>query len=224
MSGTLAKLRDSLEHSQPVCFSRLPPLRRRSSMIIEGIVTSIDAEDRLNVAPMGPIVVGDFTSLVLRPFQPSATFRNLSTTRCGVFHITDQIDIIARAVTGNLHTLPPTEAALHIRGQVLSDCCRWLEFEIESIDDSSPRSIMPARIVHQGEKRPFRGFNRARHAVIEAAILATRLHLLPAAEIETALKFLAPAVEKTGGAIEQECWEMIVGFIHARQARQESPR
>jgi hypothetical protein len=186
-------------------------------MIIEGIVTSTDSEDRLNVAPMGPIVIGDFTGLVLRPFQPSATFRNLSTTRCGVFHITDRVDLIARAVTGNLTSPPPTEPAAKISGRVLSDCCGWLEFEIESVDDSAARNVMPARIVHRGEKRPFGGFNRARHAVIEAAILATRLHLLPASEIELALKFLAPAVEKTGDVSEHECWEMIVSFIRGRQ-------
>ena len=186
-------------------------------MIIEGIVTSTDSEDRLNVAPMGPIVIGDFTGLVLRPFQPSATFRNLSTTRRGVFHITDRVDLIARAVTGNLTSPPLTEPAAKISGRVLSDCCGWLEFEIESVDDSAARSVMPARIVHRGEKRPFGGFNRARHAVIEAAILATRLHLLPASEIELALKFLAPAVEKTGDVSEHECWEMIVSFIRGRQ-------
>jgi hypothetical protein len=186
-------------------------------MILEGLVTSVDSADRLNVAPMGPIVVGNFEGLILRPFQPSATFRNLAETRRGVFHITDQVDIIAKAVTGNLHAPPPTDPAIAIHGHVLRNCCRWLEFEVQSIDTSNARSVMPARILHVGEKRPFFGFNRARNAILEAAILATRLHLLPASEIASALRFLEPAVEKTGDPAELESWQLIVGFIRSRQ-------
>lgn len=190
-------------------------------MIIEGLVTSIDPTERLNVAPMGPVVVGNFEALILRPFQPSATFRNLSTLRAGVFHITDQVDIIAQAVTGTLTTLPPTEPARSIPGRVLSDCCRWFEFTIDSVDDSAPRSLMPATIRHAEEKRPFFGFNRAKHAVIEAAILATRLHLISRHEVSTALTFLAPAVEKTGGPTELQAWQLITDFIRQRQSQEQ---
>lgn len=190
-------------------------------MIIEGLVTSIDPTERLNVAPMGPVVVGNFEALILRPFQPSATFRNLSTLRAGVFHITDQVDIIAQAVTGTLTSLPPTEPARSIPGRVLSDCCRWFEFTIDSVDDSAPRSLMPATIRHAEEKRPFFGFNRAKHAVIEAAILATRLHLISRHEVSTALTFLAPAVEKTGGPTELQAWQLITDFIRQRQSQEQ---
>ncbi|MFM7059090.1 MAG: DUF447 domain-containing protein [Planctomycetota bacterium] len=186
-------------------------------MIIEGLVTSMDPTHRLNVAPMGPIVVGKFAALILRPFQPSATFRNLAGLRAGVFHVTDQVDVIARAVTGELNELPSTEPARKVPGRVLSDCCRWFEFTIDSVDDSSPRSRMPATIVHEEEKRPFEGFNRARHAVLEAAILATRLHLISSQEIRQALQFLQPAVEKTGGQTELQAWQRIMDFIHTRQ-------
>lgn len=190
-------------------------------MIIEGLVTSIDPTERLNVAPMGPVVVGNFKALILRPFQPSATFRNLSTRRAGVFHITDQVDIIAQAVTGTLTTWPPTEPARSIPGRVLSDCCRWFEFTIDSVDDSAPRSLMPATIRHAEEKRPFLGFNRAKHAVIEAAILATRLHLISRHDVSSALTFLAPAVEKTGGPTELQAWQLITDFIRQRQSQEQ---
>lgn len=190
-------------------------------MIIEGLVTSIDPTKRLNVAPMGPVVVGNFEALILRPFQPSATFRNLSTLRAGVFHITDQVDIIAQAVTGTLTTLPPTEPARSISGHVLCDCCRWFEFTVDSVDDSAPRSLMPATIRHTEEKRPFLGFNRAKHAVIEAAVLATRLHLISQHEVSSALAFLAPAVEKTGGPSELQAWQLITDFIRRRQSQEQ---
>ncbi len=182
-------------------------------MIVEGIVTSVDANGRLNVAPMGPIVEGDFASLVLRPFQPSATFSNLSETRCGVFHVVDQVDVIAKAAIGQLHELPDVEQATHIRGFVLRDCCRWFEFTVDHVDDSNPRSQMPSTIVHRGERRPFFGFNRARHAVLETAILATRLPLLNRQEVMDVVRFLAPAVEKTGGVSERTAFTMLHQFI-----------
>jgi hypothetical protein len=53
-----------------------------------------------------------------------------------------------------------------------------------------------------GRLRDFFGFNRAKHAVVEAAILATRTQILPAAEIEAEYRRLAVLVDKTGG--EQE--------------------
>lgn len=186
-------------------------------MILEGLVTSTDQYGKLNVAPMGPIVVGDFERLILRPFQPSTTFTNLSTTRCGVFHVTDDVEVIARAVTGTLTALPATESAQSVGGHVLLNCCRWFEFQVESVDDSDARSLMPSLVVHRGERRPFLGFNRARHAVLEAAILATRLHLLPSEEIDQALHFLQPAVDKTGGPTEQMAFELITEFIQRRR-------
>jgi hypothetical protein len=80
---------------------------------------------------------------------------------------------------------------------------------------------MPATIRHAEEKRPFFGFNRAKHAVIEAAILATRLHLISRHEVSTALTFLAPAVEKTGGPTELQAWQLITDFIRQRQSQEQ---
>ncbi len=58
---------------------------------------------------------------------------------------------------------------------------RWYEVEVTSAVSTrsrgnSPRS--PAASSRWAEKRDFWGFNRAKHAVLEATILATRLHLL----------------------------------------------
>ena len=182
-------------------------------MIVEGIVTSIDSAGRLNVAPMGPIVVGDFASLLLRPFQSSTTFNNLAATRCGVFHVVDRMDLIAQAAIGRLEHLPAVEPATTINGFVLKDCCRWFEFTVDDIDASDIRSQMPSTIVYCGERRPFYGFNRARHAVLEAAILATRLHLLSQQHVLDMMSFLEPAVEKTGGTEEKSTFAMLKDFV-----------
>ena len=186
-------------------------------MIIEGLVTSMDAAGHLNIAPMGPIVEGDFASLILRPFQPSTTFSNLATARCGVFHVVDRVDLIARAVIGKLSEQPAVEPARQINGWVLKDCCRWFEFVVESVDSSEARSQMPSKIVHRGERRPFFGFNRARHAVLEAAILATRLHLLPRQHVIDVMNFLEAAVNKTGSLEEKTTFGMLKVFILSHQ-------
>jgi hypothetical protein len=185
-------------------------------MIVEGILTSLDEHGVLNVAPMGPIIEGDFRSLLLRPFQPSRSYRNLAATRRGVFHVVDEVDLIARIVTEELDLVPETEPAIRIDGRILKNCCRWFELEIESIDSRSARSEMTARVVHRGEIRPFFGFNRARHAVIETAILATRLHLIPHAQIVSAMEFLEPAVRKTGEIAELQAFERLQKFITER--------
>jgi len=188
-------------------------------MIVEGIVTSVDAVGHLNVAPMGPIVVGDFASLLLRPFQPSTTFNNLAATRCGVFHVVDRVEIMAQAAIGRLTELPAVERAVMIDGFVLKDCCRWFEFKVDSVDASDARSRMLLSIVHRGERRPCFGFNRARHAVLEAAILATRLHLLSRRHVLDMMSFLEPAVEKTGGTEEKSAFAMLKEFVLSNQPR-----
>lgn len=183
-------------------------------MIVEGIVTSVDSDGIINVAPMGPIVHGDFTSLTLRPFQGSTTYRNLLNSRAGVFHVVDRVGMIAEAAIRRLSSPPPTTPAHSINGAILADCCRWFEFTIVDVDLTDERSVMHASIIYTGTRRDFFGFNRARHAVIEAAILATRVHLLPREEILSALQFLAPAVRKTGGDEETVAFQMLSDHIH----------
>ncbi len=190
-------------------------------MIVEGLVTSINKAGVVNVAPMGPIVHGDFESLTLRPFSGSTTFQNLLESKAGVFHVVDDVSIIAEAAIRRLADLPETVSAAIVPGAVLKDCCRWFEFEISSIDTSNERSEMSATIVHSGVRKPFAGFNRAKHAVIEAAILATRVHIIPIDDIMSHLAILKSAVEKTGGPKEIASFDMLVEYVetHAGKAQ-----
>ena len=95
------------------------------------------------------------------------------------------------------------------RGAVLEAACSWYELEVETIDATPPRSRIDARMVHRGRGREFIGFNRAKHAVLEAAILATRVHMLPPAQIKEELDRLEVLVEKTAGPREREAWELL---------------
>ena len=182
-------------------------------MLLEGLVTSLSSTGELNLAPMGPIVEGNFSGLVLRPFQTSTTYRNLKQRPCGVFHITDDVLLIAKAALDRLPAIPETILAQCIDGRVLADCCRWYEFEVVSYDDSSDRTRLEARVVHVGHVRDFVGFHRARHAVLEATILATRLHLIPEADIRLQLSALASPVDKTASPREREAFALVCDYV-----------
>ncbi len=182
-------------------------------MILEGLVTTLSPTGEVNLAPMGPIVAPDFSSFVLRPFQSSTTYRNLCGVRSGVLHVTDDVLLIAQAALNRLPQTPKTSPAAHVTGRVLADCCRWFEFVVDSIDDRAERTEIAARVVHTGRKRDFFGFNRAKHAVLEATILATRLHLLPRESITAELDRLRPLVEKTAGPQEQAAWDLVCSVI-----------
>lgn len=195
-------------------------------MILEGIVTTLDTEGRLNVAPMGPIVDAEMNRLVLRPFQTSQTYRNLKRRPAGVFHVVDDVLLLAKAAVGRLDFTPETIPAQSIDGRVLSSACRWYEFEVESLDDSQERTEIVARVVQTGRLHDFFGFNRAKHAVIEAAILATRLHMLPREDVLRQFAALRSPVEKTAGPPEREAFDLLERFVreHVASAGRPVPR
>ncbi|MDZ4689565.1 MAG: DUF447 family protein [Planctomycetaceae bacterium] len=178
-------------------------------MILEGLVTTLDNSGALNLAPMGPIVAPDLSRFTLRPFQTSRTYQNLKQHPAGVFHVTDDVELIARAALDGLTEWPPTQPAAVVAGRVLADCCRWFEFRVVTLDDSRERTEIVAEVVHTGRVRDFLGFNRAKHAVLEATILATRLHLLPEADVRRDLAWLAIPVQKTAGPQELAAWEFV---------------
>ena len=178
-------------------------------MILEGLVTTTDATGGPHLAPMGPTVDGAFTTLLLRPFPTSNTYRNLLRHGEGVFHVTDDAKLIALAAMGAVPEMPPTVPADRVRGFVLADCCRAYEFVVRKVDDSRERIHLEADIVRTHRVRDFLGFHRAKHAVIEAAILATRFHLLPADTIAAEFAKLRLIVEKTGGAAEHEAMAVL---------------
>lgn len=192
-------------------------------MIIEGLATTLDPDGGMHVAAMGPAIdegerdAGRITRLLLRPFATSTTAANLARHPEGVFHVTDDVRLVARIVAGA--RLPPTgRPAGGVRGWMLEDFCRAYEFRVEGADTSGERTRLEARVVREHEGRPFLGFNRAAHAVVEGAILVTRLHMLDPAEVSRRLDDLAVLVEKTGGGREREAFAVL------REAVARAPR
>ena len=181
--------------------------------ILEGIVVTQGADGRPNVAPMGPRVDRDVTQLVLRPFQTSQTYRNLKATGCGVFHVIDDVLLLAQAAIGRLEPQPPLVPIPGFPCPRLADCCRWFSFRVETLDDAAERTMIECRAIGRGEVRPFFGFNRAKHAVLEAAIHATRIGIVPTAQMHEDLERLAVIVQKTAGEQERQAFALLQDYI-----------
>ena len=180
-------------------------------MIVETIVTTVAADGAVNCAPMG-VEWGDET-IILKPFLETATYRNVIATRAAVVNLTDDVRVFARAAISNPQY--QTGSATVVRGVVLADCCSWRELEVQTIDSTPPRSRIETRIVHYGVRREFIGFNRARHAVLEAAIYATHLQLLPRTFIDSEIARLQVIVDKTAGPQEIEAMALLTEHIRA---------
>jgi hypothetical protein len=178
-------------------------------MILEGIVTTIAPEGGAHIAPMGPRVDAAMQTFLLRTYRTAQTYRNLKAHGEGVLHVTDDVWLLARAALGPVEPAPPLRPADRVRGFVLQDACRYYEFRIRSFDDSEERCRIEAEVVASGRLRDFFGFNRAKHAVVEAAILATRTAFLPLEEIEAEFRKLAVIVDKTGGEQERRAFAFL---------------
>ncbi len=179
-------------------------------------MTTLNGDGTPNISPMGPIVDNKLERLWLRPFRSSTTYQNLKRTGQGVFHVTDDVTLLAQAALGEPDPPPRTMAAAAVHGVVLADACRWYAIEVESLDDTSDRTSIVARVVDCGVLREFLGFNRAKHAVVEAAILATRVHILDPREIQIEFDRLAPAVAKTGAAAECAAFDFLRRYVVSR--------
>jgi hypothetical protein len=178
-------------------------------MIRECIVTTLNEEGRVHIAPLGLIV--EEGGFVVAPFHPSTTLDNLRTTPYAIANFTDDVLIFAGCLTGRKDW--PTRPSIHVPGAVLEGALGHAELAVEHVEEHDQRPRFHCRVAHEASHAPFKGFNRAQAAVIEAAILASRLHMLPRDKIERELGYLQIAVEKTAGPREHEAWRLLVEKI-----------
>jgi uncharacterized protein len=192
-------------------------------MILEAIVTTENDDGSTNIAPMGPRIEQGFHEFILRPFATSQTCQNLLRIREGVMHVTDDVGLIAQfAVHGNSNELGDWYADLRpartVRGMYLASACRTYEFRVLSIDDLQDRVTLHCEVVDQLQLREFWGFNRAKHAVIEAAIAATRIGILSDDEIRQEFSRAAIIVGKTGGEQEHSALQFLQSYWQEKRS------
>lgn len=185
-------------------------------MILESIVTTTNQDGTTNISPMGPNLPnstdGQITNFELRPFDTSRTFANLKRTKMGVLHVTDDVELFANTAIGRSYE-PDLMQAEIIEGKFLSGACRAYEFRVNFIDETGQRMHLNCEVIKVHRLRDFWGFNRAKHAVLEAAILATRLDFLPKEEIAESFAKLKTTVAKTGGTREHMAFELLESYV-----------
>ena len=183
----------------------------RPSAIVETVTTTLNPDGTVNCAAMG-VEWGDEV-IVIKPYRSTRTLRNLRASGAAVVNLTDDILLFTQAALGDPDL--PTRPAAAIDGAVLADACSWREVTVDAIDASGPRARVTTRVVERGVAREFVGFNRAGHAVLEASILASRVRLLPPAEIHEELERLQVLVDKTAGPREREAMELVRRHVSA---------
>lgn len=191
-----------------------------NDQIFETVVTSVAADAKVHVAPMG--VRYQAGRVVLMPFKPSTTLDNIVTVGHAVLNIVTDTRVFAGCVTGRREW--PTQAAEKVPGVRLASALAHVELRLEERVDDPQRPVLQMARVHEVQHAPFTGFNRAQAAVIEGAVLVSRLRLLPPDKVETEMAYLQIAIDKTAGAEEREAWSWLRAAVAAhRAARQEQP-
>lgn len=185
-------------------------------MIIEGILTTESADGSMHIAPLGPWVDPELKEWTLKPFQTSNTFKNLHRSGRGVFHVVDDSLLMAMAVLGRANSWEATFDKSY--GWTLSDSCQWFALQMNEWDLTGPRATASTRLVHHQVQRPFWGWNRAKHAVVETAILASRVSMLDRDLLIVELSQWKQIVEKTAGPRELEAFALLEEFIASKLA------
>ena len=182
--------------------------------IVETIVTTTNAKGEAHIAPLGLIAEGEHW--VIAPFRPSRTLDNLREVPFAVASHTDDVRVFAGCLTGRKDW--PTRAADNVDGVVLEGAVAHWELAVDAVTEDEQRPRFACRIVHTGNHRAWEGFNRAQAAVLECAVLVSRLKMLPPEKIEAELKYLEIAISKTAGPREQEAWGWLMQRIDAWRA------
>lgn len=184
-------------------------------MIRETIVSTMNESGQVHLAPLGLIADGD--GWIIAPFHPSITLRNLRSVPFAAANFTDDVRVFAGCLTGRSQW--PTAACQDIPVARLANALAHTELAVARITEDAQRPRFHCRVLRNATHAPFRGFNRAQAAVIEAAILVSRLHLLPRNKIEHEIAYLQNAVSKTASPAEEEAWGWLLDAVTAFYAK-----
>lgn len=167
--------------------------------IRETILTTISEAGEVHIAPLG--IIQEKDGWVIAPFRPSTTLANIAANGLAVVNYTDEAKIFAGCLTGRrdwplalIENCPVPRLDAALAHDVL---------KVESVTEDETRPRYFCKVIGSGQHRPFTGMNRAKAAVLEAAILVSRLKMLPAEKIETEIAYLKIAIDKTAGPDEE---------------------
>jgi hypothetical protein len=150
---------------------------------------------------------------IIAPVTPLKTLYNFRSNPAAAASHTDDVRVFAGCVTGRkLWPLVPTTT---ISGGRLAHCVSHWELKVEDVIEDELRPRFACAIVHRETHELWQGFNRAQAAVLELAVLVTRLGMLPPEKVEDELKYLEIAISKTAGPREKEAWGWLMAKVDA---------
>jgi len=183
-------------------------------MIYETIISTIDAFGNAHVTPFGISMQDDI--VVISPYKPSATLDNILATEHAVMNLTDDVRVFAAALTGrSAWDLVAVDKVVGVR---LATCLAHKELKLVNVIDHPLRPQLFLQVLHEEQHQAFQGFNRAQAAVIELAVLVSRLTRLPMDKIEQEIGYLNIAIEKTAGPRELEAWSWLLEAVTNHRA------
>ncbi len=182
-------------------------------MIEEVIITTQNQDGTTHIAPMG--IWLDAGMVVIAPFKPSTTLQNIDRNKTATVNRVDDVRIFAGCLTGR-NNWPCTKTD-QIIGARLTAALSHVELTLQSFVADSTRPRCYFKNVYEATHAPFKGFNRAQAAVLEATILVSRLQRLSEAKIKQEIEYLTIAIDKTAGEREQLAWQWLMEKITAFQ-------
>ncbi len=183
-------------------------------VIFETVVTTVAADGTPHIAPMGVRYRDD--EVLLMPFKPSTTHANIIASGAAVLNILTDTRVFAGCVTGRRAW--PIQPVEHVNGVRLACALRHIELRLAHQDDDAQRPVLHMARVHAATHAEFHGFNRAQAAVIEGAVLVSRLHMLAPQKVDGEMAYLQIAIDKTASAHEHEAWGWLLDAVQRHRA------
>ncbi|GAA0750119.1 DUF447 family protein [Ideonella azotifigens] len=189
-----------------------------NDVIFETVISTVAPDGVPHVAPMGiryrQTEAG--SDVILMPFKPSTTLANIVANRHAVLNIVADTRVFAGSVTGRRNW--PVRPAERIEGVRLACALSHVELELAELQDDAQRPVLRMARVFEVNHAPYIGFNRAQAAVIEGAVLVSRLHMLAAEKVDAEMRYLQIAIDKTAGPEEHEAWGWLTEAIARHRA------
>ena len=183
-------------------------------MIRESIVITTDLKKKPHVVPMG--ITFNKKKLFISPFVPSKTYLNLKENPYAVINFTDDVNIFVDALLGKKNF--KMQSTKKIKSFYLKNALSYIEVKVIKFIENKIRPKFECKILKETSIDSFKGFNRAQLSVIEAAILVSRINILPMKKIKKQINYLQVAIDKTAGKNEKIAWKKLIKKINDKNA------
>ena len=176
-------------------------------MIHEVIITTISNKGIVHIAPMGIRFIDK--QVVISPFKPSTTLNNITENNIATINFIDDVRVFAGIVSRHKKDweLSARTDLEIVPNLTLTNTFYNVVVNEYQEDDKRPNIICD--IKNSAIIKPFLGFNRAQFSVIEAAVLLSRLGMIPMEKIDREIEYLKIGIDKTAGPHELEAWGWI---------------